>query len=73
MVCVLRQYRLPAYYCLYSFSQICITKMDVEETFRRSLYTSYGENKCILLPKEEYIKTVGESLEATLAHKKSPR
>ncbi len=39
--------------------------MNVEETFRRSLYTSYGENKCILLPKDEYIKTVGELLEAT--------
>ena len=45
----------------------------LEETFRRSLYTSYGENKCILLPKEEYIKTVGELLEATQAPKKSPR
>ncbi|XP_041357602.1 KRAB-A domain-containing protein 2-like [Gigantopelta aegis] len=47
--------------------------MDLEETFRRSLYTSYGENKCILLPKDEYIKTVGELLEATQAPKKSPR
>ncbi|XP_041347573.1 KRAB-A domain-containing protein 2-like [Gigantopelta aegis] len=47
--------------------------MDLEETFRRSLYTSYGENKCILLPKEEYIKTVGELLEATQAPKKSRR
>ncbi|XP_041367023.1 KRAB-A domain-containing protein 2-like [Gigantopelta aegis] len=36
--------------------------MDLEETFRHSLYTSYGENKCILLPKDEYIKTVGELL-----------
>ena len=47
--------------------------MDVEETFRRSLYMSYRENKCILLPKEEYIKTVGELLEATQAPTKSPR
>ncbi|XP_041357862.1 KRAB-A domain-containing protein 2-like [Gigantopelta aegis] len=47
--------------------------MDLEETFRHSLYTSYGENKCILLPKDEYIKTVGELLEATQAPKKSPR
>ena len=47
--------------------------MDVEETFRRSLYTGYGENKCILLPKEEYIKTVGELLEATQAPTKSQR
>ncbi|XP_041346801.1 KRAB-A domain-containing protein 2-like [Gigantopelta aegis] len=47
--------------------------MDLEETFRRSLYTSYGENKCILLPKDEYIKIVGELLEATQAPKKSPR
>ncbi|XP_041356808.1 KRAB-A domain-containing protein 2-like [Gigantopelta aegis] len=47
--------------------------MDLEETVRRSLYTSYGANKCILLPKDEYIKTVGELLEATQAPKKSPR
>ena len=47
--------------------------MDVEETSRCSLYTSYGENECILLPKEEYIKTVGELLEATKAPKKSLR
>ena len=47
--------------------------MNVEETFRRSLYTSYGENKCILLPKEEYIKTVGDLLEATQTPKKTLR
>ena len=37
------------------------------------IHHCYGENKCILLPKEEYIKTVGELLEATQAPKKSPR
>ena len=47
--------------------------MDLEETFRRSLYTSYGENKCILLPKDKYIKTVGDLLEATQEPKISPR
>ena len=49
------------------------SKMDLEETFRRSLYTSYGENKCILLPKDKYIKTVGELLETTQAPMKSQR
>ena len=38
------------------------SKMDIEDTFRRSLYTSFGENKYILLSKDEYIKTVGELL-----------
>ena len=49
------------------------SKMDLEETFRRSLYTSYGENKCILLPENEYIKTVGKLMETTPAPKKSLR
>ena len=42
-----------------------LSQMDLEETFRCSLYTSYRENKSILLPKDEYIKTVGKLLEAT--------
>ena len=44
------------------------SKMDIEETL-----TSYEENKCILLPKDEYIKTVAELLEATQEPKKLPR
>ena len=47
--------------------------MDLEETSRRSLYTSYRDNKCSLLTKDEYIKTFGELLEATHEPKKSPR
>ena len=43
------------------------SKIDLE------VYTCYGENKCILLPKDEYIKPVGELLEATHEAKKSPR
>ena len=49
------------------------SKMDPEETFRGSMYKSYGENKCNMLPKDEYIKTIGELLEATQEPKKLPR
>ena len=58
---------------LFIFIQSNNNLVDVEETFRRSLCTSYGDNKCILLPKEEYIKTVVQLLAATQATKKSPR